>query len=155
MVLIIFSLLKQCAFLQCAFFSMPRIWNLIEGNRTKKTKQNKKQNKKKNKKQNKKQNKKRAPHTRHKSRDQSRDLLEVKNKNKLFPWNCHVVCGVSLPQTTCVYLFPDAARVFFSWAWSRRIRRDGQPLSCSHGGYGGCLRRTPVLIGGTEAASSL
>ena len=39
MVLIIFSLLKQCAFLQCAFFSMPRIWNLIEGNRTKKTKQ--------------------------------------------------------------------------------------------------------------------
>lgn len=134
MVLIIFSLLKQCAFLQYAFFSMPRIWNLIEGNRTKKTKQNKKQNKK------------RAPHTRHKSRDQSRDLLEVKNKNKLFPWNCHVVCGVSLPQTTCVYLFPDAARVFFflgleppypqrrttAFLQPRRIRRLFKENPCSY-----------------------
>ena len=134
MVLIIFSLLKQCAFLQCAFFSMPRIWNLIEGNRTKK------KNKTKNK------TKKRAPHTRHKSRDQSRDLLEVKNKNKLFPWNCHVVCGVSLPQTTCVYLFPDAARVFFflgleppypqrrttAFLQPRRIRRLFKENPCSY-----------------------
>lgn len=137
MVLIIFSLLKQCAFLQYAFFSMPRIWNLIEGNRTKKTKQKTEQ---------KKQNKKRAPHTRHKSRDQSRDLLEVKNKNKLFPWNCHVVCGVSLPQTTCVYLFPDAARVFFflgleppypqrrttAFLQPRRIRRLFKENPCSY-----------------------
>lgn len=130
MVLIIFSLLKQCAFLQCAFFSMPRIWNLIEGNRTKK--KNKTKNKTKN--------------ARHKSRDQSRDLLEVKNKNKLFPWNCHVVCGVSLPQTTCVYLFPDAARVFFflgleppypqrrttAFLQPRRIRRLFKENPCSY-----------------------
>lgn len=128
----IFSTETMCVFTMCVFLHAAN----LESHRRKQNKKNKTKNRTKNK----------TKNARHKSRDQSRDLLEVKNKNKLFPWNCHVVCGVSLPQTTCVYLFPDAARVFFflgleppypqrrttAFLQPRRIRRLFKENPCSY-----------------------
>lgn len=142
----IFSTETMCVFTMCVFLHAAN----LESHRRKQNKKNKTKNKtKKNKTKN-------ARHTRATNHVTNHVICwKLKTKTSYFR-GIATSSAAFLYRRRRVFIFSPMRRVFFfSWAWSRRIRRDGQPLSCSHGGYGGCLRRTPVLIGGTEAASSL